>query len=673
MTQSQNQTTQDPFKWLEQRDNPQVLEFLHAENTHIDEFFATADDLRQPLFNEIKARIQETDLSLPTPDGAFLYYQGTQAGDEYPRYYRCRRNAQQSIDLNSQELLLDPNEMAGDGFFDLGTLSVSPNHEYLAYSVDTSGDEIYQLHIKHLASGETSTLPFIDCDGSLVWANDNQHFFFAVLDDNHRPYQIYRSNLGSQKAELVFSDTDERFFVHIDRSSDDQYLIIQTESKNTSESWVLEANQPLTHFQCIRPRQAGLEYYVDHGIWHAQNTWFMHTNQDGINFALYINADAISNTDNWQLLIAHNPQRMLESFSLNKVALILSYREQALPVLEIHNQQGTHLLKLPDSVYNLYLQNALEFAQPVIRLRYESLNRPAQIRSLNLNNLEQHTLKSTPVLGAFDPDDYCSWRLWATAQDGTQVPISLVAKRSTIAQEQPAPLFLYGYGAYGESLDVWFSHARLSLLNRGFIFAIAHVRGGGELGEAWYLDGKLEHKQNSFSDFISCAELLIHQGLTSAEQLVINGASAGGLLIGNVLNQRPELFACAIADVPFVDTLNTMLNPDLPLTITEYDEWGDPNQEDVYQRILSYSPYDNVRSQAYPAILAVAGYNDSRVAYWEAAKWVKKLRQHNQSQQPILLKTDFNAGHGGASGRYQALHDCALEFAFIFKQLGINW
>ena len=363
---------------------------------------------------------------------------------------------------------------------------------------------------------------------------------------------------------------------------------------------------------------------------------------------------------------------MLEGLTLNLEAMVLSLREGGLPLLELRSSgQPPRRLSLPDAAYSLYVQDSLEFHSPVLRLRYEALNRPAQIRQLDLRSGEQRVLKETPVEGPFDADAYVSRRLWATAADGTQVPISLVGRREVLAAGQPAPLYLYGYGAYGECLDPWFSHARLSLLERGFVFAIAHVRGGGELGEAWYRAGKLEHKQNTFDDFIACAEALISEGLTTARQLAISGGSAGGLLIGAVLNQRPELFAAAIAEVPFVDVLNTMLNPDLPLTVTEYDEWGDPNEAEVHARIKAYAPYENVQRQAYPALLAVAGYHDSRVQYWEAAKWVAKLRTHKTDDHLLLLKTDFDAGHGGMSGRYQALRDVALEYAFLLKVLGL--
>ncbi|MNM89227.1 Protease 2 [compost metagenome] len=374
--------------------------------------------------------------------------------------------------------------------------------------------------------------------------------------------------------------------------------------------------------------------------------------------------------EQWQVLVPHRDDIMLEGLSLNASALTLSLREGGLPIIEVH-PQGTpaYRVELPDAAYSLYVQDSLEFASTRIRLRYEALNRPAQVRQLDLATGAQTVLKQTPVLGEFDADDYVSERLWATAADGTQVPISMVRRKQD--QGKTVPLYLYGYGAYGESLDPWFSHARLSLLQRGVAFAIAHVRGGGELGEAWYRAGKQEHKHNSFSDFIACAEHLIAQGVTASDRLAISGGSAGGLLMGAVLNLRPELFRCAIAEVPFVDVLNTMLDPELPLTVTEYDEWGNPQEPQVYERIKAYAPYENVSAQAYPAMLVVAGYNDSRVQYWEAAKWVARLRTRKTDSNLLLLKTEMGAGHGGMSGRYQGLRDVALEYAFVFNELGV--
>ena len=664
----------DPYAWLQERDTAPVLDYLKAENAYQEAMLADQAELRESLFNEIKGRILETDLSLPSPWGPYLYYTRTTAGDEYARHYRCPRPADDSlqVDESAEELLLDPNALANGGFFSLGAFSISPDHQRLAYSLDTSGDEIYTLFVKELSNGKVSELSFEDCDGSMTWANDSLTLFFAELDDTHRPHKLYRYRLDGTAAEEVFHEPDGRFFLHCYRSSSEHQLLLALGSKTTSEVWALDASQPQQAFTCLAPRVEDHEYEVDHGKLDGQWSWFIRSNRDGINFALYQAADTgvVPSESDWQKLIPHSDSVMLDGVTLNATAMTLSLRIGGLPIIEVHPQGvPAYRVQLPDAAYSLYVQNSLEFVSDKIRLRYEALNRPAQVRQLDLASGEQKVLKETPVLGPFDADAYVSQRLWATAPDGTQVPISLVVKRECLGQ--PTPLYLYGYGAYGESLDPWFSHARLSLLERGVAFAIAHVRGGGELGEAWYRAGKQEHKQNTFDDFIACAEHLIAEGYTESSKLAISGGSAGGLLIGAVLNQRPDLFAVAIAEVPFVDVLNTMLDPDLPLTVTEYDEWGNPEEPEVYARIKAYAPYENVKPQAYPATLVIAGYNDSRVQYWEAAKWVAKLRVTKTDDNLLLLKTELGAGHGGMSGRYQGLRDVALEYAFVFKQLGI--
>ncbi|MEB0041999.1 MULTISPECIES: S9 family peptidase [unclassified Pseudomonas] len=665
----------DPYAWLQNRDTEEVLDYLKAENDYQHAELADQDALRESLFQEIKARILETDLSLPSPWGPFLYYTRTTEGDEYARHYRCPRPADDSltIDESQQALLLDPNVLAAGGFFSLGAFSISPDHQRLAYSLDSSGEEVYQLFVKELSTGQVTSLPFEDCDGSMTWANDSQTLFFGELDETHRPHKLYRHRLGNESADLVFNEPDGRFFLHCYRSSSERQLVLSLNSKTTSEAWVLDAEKPEQAFICLAPRVEGHDYSPDHGQIDGVWTWLIRSNQDGINFALYQAAEQTSGVpsrDQWHTLVAHSDTVMLEGISLNAKGMTLSLREGGLPIIEVHpRSQPAYRVQLPDAAYSLHVQDTLEFNSDTIRLRYQSLNRPSQVRQLTLASGEQVVLKETPVLGPFDADAYVSQRLWATGVDGTQVPISLVVKRELLGQT--TPLYLYGYGAYGESLDPWFSHSRLSLLDRGIAFAIAHVRGGGELGEGWYRDGKQEHKQNTFSDFIACAEHLVSNGLTSAEQLVISGGSAGGLLIGAVLNQRPDLFKAAIAEVPFVDVLNTMLDPDLPLTVTEYDEWGNPQEAEVYARIKGYAPYENVSAQAYPATLVIAGYNDSRVQYWEAAKWVAKLRATKTDDNLLLLKTELGAGHGGMSGRYQGLRDVALEYAFVFRVLGI--
>ncbi len=665
-------TGTDPYRWLENRDAEDVLAYLKAENAYLEEQLADQAELREALFQEIKSRIRETDLSLPSPWGPWLYYQRTTAGDEYPRHYRCPRplDGSLTVDESAEQLLLDPNELAGGGFLSLGAFSVSQDHSKLAYSLDREGDEIYRLYVKDLASGDVTALPFDNCDGSMTWANDSQTLFYGELDNTHRPHKIYRHRLGDTDSSEVYHDPDGRFFVHCYRASSERQLVILSHSKTTSEAWVLSADQPEGSWTCLAPRQEDHEYFPDHGLYEGQWRWLIRSNQAGINFALYHASEAEPGREHWQELVPHDDAVMLEDVSLNAEAITLTLRESGLPVIEVRPQGvQPYRLQLPDAAYSLHVQNSLEFTSTVIRLRYEALNRPAQIRQLTLADGTQEVLKETPVEGPFDADAYESRRIWATAQDGTQIPISLVGRRDSFGK--PAPLYLYGYGAYGHSLDPWFSHARLSLLDRGFVFAIAHVRGGGDLGEAWYRAGKLEHKPNTFSDFIACAEQLLADGYTTSPRLAISGGSAGGLLIGAVLNLRPELFGAAIAEVPFVDVLNTMLNADLPLTVTEYDEWGDPNQPEVHERIRAYAPYENVRAQAYPPLLAVAGYNDSRVQYWEAAKWVAKLRATRTDDNLLLLKTEFGAGHGGMSGRYQALKDVALEYAFVLKVFGM--
>lgn len=662
----------DPYRWLENRDAEDVLAYLRAENAYLEEQLADQAELRETLFQEIKSRIRETDLSLPSPWGPWLYYQRTTAGDEYPRHYRCPRplDGSLTVDESAEQLLLDPNELAGGGFLSLGAFSISQDHSKLAYSLDREGDEIYRLYVKDLASGAITELPFDNCDGSMTWANDSQTLFYGELDETHRPHRIYRHRLGETGSSEVYHDPDGRFFVHCYRASSDRQLVILSHSKTTSEAWVLSADQPEGSWTCLAPRREDHEYFPDHGLYEGQWRWLIRSNQAGINFALYHASEAEPGREHWQELVPHDDAVMLEDVSLNAEAITLTLRESGLPVIEVRPQGvQPYRLQLPDAAYSLHVQNSLEFTSTVIRLRYEALNRPAQIRQLTLADGTQKVLKETPVEGPFDADAYESRRIWATAQDGTQIPISLVGRRDSFGK--PAPLYLYGYGAYGHSLDPWFSHARLSLLDRGFVFAIAHVRGGGDLGEAWYRAGKLEHKPNTFTDFIACAEQLLADGYTTSPRLAISGGSAGGLLIGAVLNLRPELFGAAVAEVPFVDVLNTMLNADLPLTVTEYDEWGDPNQPEVHERIKAYAPYENIRAQAYPALLAVAGYNDSRVQYWEAAKWVAKLRAMRTDDNLLLLKTEFGAGHGGMSGRYQALKDVALEYAFVLKVLGL--
>jgi len=651
----------DPYAWLEQRDADKVLAYLHEENAYTDAWLAPHQSLQQQLFDEIRGRIRETDLGLPSPRGAWLYYQRTEAGAEYPRFYRCARPTPPSlaIDESSEQLLLDLNQLATEhDFLQLGDFSVSPDHNWLAYSLDTQGNETYRLFQRSLTDLKTSELTLAEADGSLCWALDSKTLFAVSMDETSRPATLWRLQIGLAPVK-VFHEPDQRFYLGVYRTSSDQFICISSTSKNTSEVHFLPAARPEVAPLCLALRESGHEYDADHGA----DGFMIRSNRLGETFGLYQCAADTPGLANWQLITAPDSARTLEEISLQSTAVVLQYRNQALTELEIRPVEGApYTLGMPDAVYSLGVQGGEEYSSPQIRLRYESLNRPAEVRALTLASGEQQVLKQTPVEGQFNADDYLVERRWATAGDGTRIPISVIGHRNTQGE---APLYLYGYGAYGASMDPWFSHARLSLLQRGWRFAIAHVRGGADMGENWYQQGKLQHKENSFSDFIACAEEMIREGVTQPQLLTIAGGSAGGLLIGNVINQRPELFAAAVADVPFVDVWNTMNNPDLPLTVGEYEEWGNPNEPEVAARIKAYAPYENVAEQPYPALWITAGYHDVRVQYWEAAKWVAKLRHLRSNDQPLLLRTQMSAGHGGASGRYQAMRELAEEYAFV--------
>ena len=653
----------DPYAWLEQRDAPEVLAYLEQENKATEAWLASHNDIRTTLFEEIRARIRETDLSLPGIWGPWLYYQRTETGDEYPRYYRCARPADHSleVDADTEQFLLDLNLLAGEDFLQLGEYAISPDHRWLAYSLDQTGDEIYRLYLKQLDSGLISELPLDNADGSLVWAADSQHLFAISLDDSARSSDLWRLSLDAEPTH-VLHEADQGFYLHVYRSSSEQWLLLHSASKNTSEIRLIPADQPLAEWRLIEPRQVNHEYHADHG----PDGLGIRSNSAGENFALYLADPEQPQQPGWRCIASLDPDRTLEDFSVQQAGLLLHYRDKGLICLEVRPAEGqAYQLSMPDEVFSLHVQGGEEYTSPIIRLRYESLNRPAEIRALSIATGAQHILKQTPVEGPFDPEDYLVSRLWARSIDGESVPISLIRLKSGASQSEPAPLYLYGYGAYGANMDPWFSHARLSLLQRGWGFAIAHVRGGAELGEGWYRAGKREHKHNSFSDFIACAEALVALGVTAPDRLVIAGGSAGGLLIGNVINQRPDLFVAAVADVPFVDVFNTMNKPELPLTIGEYEEWGDMRDPQVAERVRNYAPYEQVKAQAYPALFVTAGYHDVRVQYWEAAKWVAKLRFCKTDDNPLLLRTQMSAGHGGASGRYQAIREIAEEYSFL--------
>lgn len=655
----------DPYQWLQERDSTDVTAYLEAENHYTEQWLAPAQSLREQLFQEIRGRIRETDLGLPSVRDNWLYYQRTEAGAEYPRYYRCQRQSEFNLEIDtaSEQLLLDPNPLAErHPFLELGDFSVSPDQNWLAYSIDTQGNEVYQLFVRSLTDEQEYNLSLEQAAGTLCWANDNRTLFAISLDASARPATLWRLRQDAEPV-AVFEERDPLFYLDVYRSSSERYICVASSSKNTSELHYLPADEPAAPLQCLAARRSGHEYDADHG----EQGFVIRSNSQGENFGLFACDPATPGEPHWQALRAVDDNRTLEGVELQRSALILQYRNAGLIQLEVQPNSGPgYLVEMPDAVYSLHVQGGEQYSSPQVRLRYESLNRPAEIRALTLADGSQRVLRTTPVEGQFSPDDYHVERLWAVADDGARIPISLIEPANA---QGSSPLYLYGYGAYGASMDPWFSHARLSLLQRGWRFAIAHVRGGAEMGEHWYQQGKLEHKENTFSDFIRCAEQLISLGKTDSRQLAIAGGSAGGLLIGNVINQRPELFRAAVADVPFVDVWNTMNNPELPLTIGEYEEWGDPSDPKVAARIKGYAPYENVRAQAYPAMLVTAGYHDVRVQYWEAAKWVARLRATRSNDEPLLLRTQMSAGHGGASGRYQAMREIAEEYAFLLSVL----
>ena len=655
----------DPYQWLQERDSTDVTAYLEAENHYTEQWLAPAQSLREQLFQEIRGRIRETDLGLPSVRDNWLYYQRTEAGAEYPRYYRCQRQSEFNLEIDtaSEQLLLDPNPLAErHPFLELGDFSVSPDQNWLAYSIDTQGNEVYQLFVRSLTDEQEYNLSLEQAAGTLCWANDNRTLFAISLDASARPATLWRLRQDAEPV-AVFEERDPLFYLDVYRSSSERYICVASSSKNTSELHYLPADEPAAPLQCLAARRSGHEYDADHG----EQGFVIRSNSQGENFGLFACDPATPGEPHWQALRAVDDNRTLEGVELQRSTLILQYRNAGLIQLEVQPNSGPgYLVAMPDAVYSLHVQGGEQYSSPQVRLRYESLNRPAEIRALTLADGSQRVLRTTPVEGQFSPDDYHVERLWAVADDGARIPISLIEPANA---QGSSPLYLYGYGAYGASMDPWFSHARLSLLQRGWRFAIAHVRGGAEMGEHWYQQGKLEHKENTFSDFIRCAEQLISLGKTDSRQLVIAGGSAGGLLIGNVINQRPELFRAAVADVPFVDVWNTMNNPELPLTIGEYEEWGNPSGPKVAARIKGYAPYENVRPQAYPAMLVTAGYHDVRVQYWEAAKWVARLRATRSNNEPLLLRTQMSAGHGGASGRYQAMREVAEEYAFLLSVL----
>ncbi|MDQ3137259.1 MAG: S9 family peptidase [Gemmatimonadota bacterium] len=658
----------DEYFWLRNREDPEVLAYLEAENRYTQAVMRPTDPLQERLFTEMRARIKETDLSVPERVDGWLYYERTETGAQYPIY--CRVPAEGE---GAEEVLLDLNPLAsGHAYFRLGALEASPDHRMLAYAVDTSGAESFTLYVKELATGTLLAETVTNVSPTVAWSSDSRTLFYIALDEARRPCRLYRHLLGANPAQdaLVHFEADESFFLDVHRTRSRAFLLLELASHSTSEVRFVRADRPEDPFQVVEPRRAGIEYTVSH---HGDR-FFIATNDQAPNFRLVSAPLNDPSRDHWTEILAHRPEVKVDSSDAFAEHLVIHEREAGLKQIRILNLKSgaDHLVAFPEPVYTVHQHENPEFDSALLRFTYTSMVTPASVVEYDMAERSWTVRKQTPVLGGYDPARYRSERLFATAPDGSRVPISLVYQLPFERPGGPRPLLLNGYGAYGVSYDPAFSSSSLSLLDRGFVVAIAHVRGGEELGRAWYEGGKLLNKPNSFLDFIAAAEHLIAEGYTSPDRLTISGGSAGGLLMGAVTNLRPELFRAVLAEVPFVDVVNTMLDASLPLTVIEYDEWGNPNDPEYYRSMRSYSPYDNVRVQPYPHMLITAGLNDPRVAYWEPAKFTARLRARKTDSNRLLLKTNMGAGHGGASGRWDYLREVAFKYAFVLDVLGIE-
>ena len=653
----------DDYYWLRDRNDSNVIKYIRAENRYTETMLKPVKKLENKIYNEIIGRIKQTDLSVPYKDGDYYYYTKYIKGKQYPVF--CRKKG----DLEAKEaIILDQNELAeGHQFYSLRFLGVSPDGNLLAYAVDTNGSERYTLYIKNLNSGKLLPERIYNVSG-VVWANDNKTIFYTTNDSTNRTYRVFKHEVNNSlvKDEKLYQENDGRFWVWIEKTRDSRFIIIGTGSSTTSEIRYLNANTPSDTFKLISPRKKGVEYYVSS----RGNTFYIRTNKNTKNFELMTAPINDPRKKNWRVLIPGRKNVKIEDFELFKDYLVVIERENGLEKIRIIDfaDNSDYYVHFPEEDYSFWMGKNRIFETDLLRFTYTSLISPNTVYDFNMKTRKLIKKKQYEIKD-YDKTFYEAKRLFAKAKDGTLIPISIVYKKG-IKMNGNNPLLLYGYGAYGSSSDPYFSSSRLSLLDRGFIYAIAHVRGGGEMGEDWYDDGKLLHKKNTFTDFIACAEFLISEKYTNPEKLAIMGGSAGGMLIGAVLNIRPNLFKVAVMDVPFVDVLNTMLDPSLPLTVGEYEEWGNPNEKKYFDYIRSYSPYDNIRAQNYPAMLVEGSLNDTRVGYWEPTKWVAKLRATKTDSNLVLLHINLDAGHGGSSGRYDWFKDIAREYAFILYEMG---
>ncbi len=664
-------TLVDDYAWLRDKENPETIAYLEAENAHTAAVLGPTKDLQEKLYREMLSHIKETDVSVPFRDGDYWYYTRTEEGLQYPIF--CRKHG--SLEA-PEAVILDVNKLAeGESFMAVGAMSVSDDGNLLAYSFDNTGFRQYTLQIKDLRTGELLS-ERVERVGSIVWAADNKTIFYTVEDEEQkRQYQLFRHVLGTPHSEdvLVYEETDERFNIGAGRTRDDKYLILESASHTTSEAQFLPADTPDGQFRLIMPRRDNIEYYVDH----RNGLFFIRANDTGRNFRLVTAPVENPDTENWSELIPHRPDVMLEEIDLFNRFYIACERYNGLPHLRVMRFTGDGIdtlaaqeITFPEPAYSAHPHQNRIFDTTEFRYAYQSLVTPSSVYEYNTETGESKLLKQLEVPGGFDRTLYASERIFATAPDGEKVPVSLVYRKDKFERGRN-PLYVYGYGSYGYSLPLGFNSNRLSLLDRGFVMAYAHIRGGGDLGKPWHDAGRLMQKRNTFTDFIAIVEHLLANGYADPTRVAIEGGSAGGLLMGAVANMRPDLFRAVLSHVPFVDVMNTMLDASLPLTVPEYEEWGNPNEKEAFEYMLSYSPYDNLEAKPYPAMLVKTSLHDSQVMYWEPAKYVAKLRTLKTDNNPLLLHTNMTAGHGGASGRYDYLKEIAMDYAFLLKELKV--
>jgi oligopeptidase B len=671
----------DDYAWLREKTNPEVIAYLNSENSYTDAVLRGTEDFQEKLYQEMLGRILQTDLSVPYRLRGYSYFTRTEEGKQYPLHFRKRE-----MEGAPEELLLDLNTLAeGHSFLSLGNFAVSEDNRLLAYSLDTNGFRQFTLYIKDLSGARVVGEP-IERVTSVAWAADNRTLFYTVEDETtKRSHRLYRHEIGSrQPAVLLYEEADERFHVDVERTRSGDFLLLVVASHTTSEVHFLAADQPQGEFALVAAREDTHEYYVDHhprppGQHQAGGVFYVRTNSLGRTFRLMMVSTADPRRKFWREVIPNRATVMLAGLDAFETHLVLFERDGGLPYLRVVDLRSTtanaleasHRIEFGEPAYNASLGTNPEFTSTLVRFEYESFVTPRSVFDYDIASRQRTLLKQQPVLGGYDPSKYVSERLHIKAADGVDVPVSLVYRRGT-PLDGTAPLLLYGYGSYGMSVPVSFRSNRLSLLDRGLIYAIAHIRGGGELGKPWHDAGRMHRKRTTFTDFISVAEHLMAERYTSSSKLVIEGGSAGGLLMGAVANMRPDLFHIVLSHVPFVDVLNTMLDASLPLTVGEYEEWGNPNIAEDYFYIKSYCPYTNLAAKPYPVMLVKTSLNDSQVMYWEPAKYVAKLRTLKTDHNPLLLKINMGAGHGGASGRYDYLREIATDYAFLLTQLGIS-